>query len=211
MKWVSVALAAMSLAVAPAQEKTGFELNVRGLDASARGDHAQAERLFREAGKVWQALGPAYEAHMATTQTNLAQALSGQGKRREATDVLEGAMAQFRHSRGIENLYSLTALNLLGANYLMLGEDARADAVFEEALGVERRLYPADVQLSRSLAGLSLLRLRAGQIDAALPLAEEALTVALRAEGDNTLDAALVYSNVAEVHRMAGRPERALP
>jgi tetratricopeptide (TPR) repeat protein len=93
----------------------------------------------------------------------------------------------------------------------MLGEDQRAKAVFEEALAVERRLYPADVQLSRSLAGLSLLRLRAGAIDEALPLAEEALAVALKSEGDNTLDAALVYSNVAECHRMAGRSARALP
>ena len=37
------------------------------------------------------------------------------------------------------------------------------------------------------------------------------MTIALKADGDNGLDAALAYSNVAEAHRMAGRPERALP
>src|SRR6185369_14078130 len=105
MKWVSLAFVVMSVAVSSAQEKAGFDLNARGLDASARGDHAEAERLFREAGKVWRTLGPAYDAHMATTQTNLAQALSGQGKRREATDVLEAAVSQFRRSRGLENLH----------------------------------------------------------------------------------------------------------
>ena len=211
MKWASLGLVLMSLPVAAAQEADGFRLNTQGLEASDHGRHVEAERLFRESVKVWKALGPAYEAHVATTQTNLAQSLGAQGKREEAVEVLESAVKQFRHALGPESIYTLTSINLLGANYLMLGEDDRAAALFKETLPIERRLYPNHVQLSRSLAGLSLVKLRAGALDEAMPLAEEGLAVALKAEGDNTLDAALVFSNVAEVHRMAGRPERALP
>src|SRR5262245_45752497 len=96
MKWVSLGCMALSLVAAPAQEKVGFDLNWRGLEASARGDYAEAERILLEAVKVWRALGPAYAAHLATTQTNLAQAFSGQGKRREATNLLEQSVAEFR-------------------------------------------------------------------------------------------------------------------
>src|SRR6266581_4500999 len=99
MKWVSLGFVVMSLGLAsaqdagaPVQEKAGFDWNARGLAASARGDNTEAERLFREAGKVWRALGPAYEGHLATTETNLAQAVSGQGKRHEASEILERAV-----------------------------------------------------------------------------------------------------------------------
>jgi len=211
MNWVRLGLAAISLAAASAQVRTAFDLNDRGLEASSRGDEAEAVRLFETAIDIWRGLGPAYEAHLATTESNLAQALSGQGKRREAAGIFEAALAEFRHSLGAENLRSLTTQNFLGANLLMLGEDLRAAPLFDAATAIERRRYPNDVQLARSLAGQSLICLRAGRMEEALPLAEEALNITLSAAGDSGLDAALAYSGVAEVHRIAGRPERALP
>ena len=200
-----------SVAAASAQDQQAFDLNTRGLDAMSHGDNVEAVGLLEAAINLWRGLGPTYEAHLATTQANLAQALSAQGKRREAVNTYEVSLAGFRHSLGGENLNSVTVQNLLGANLLMLGEDSRAAALLDEAASIERRLYPNDVQLARSLAGQSLLCLRARRIQDALPLAEEAMRIVLKAEGDSGLDAALAYSDVAEVHRMAGRPERALP
>jgi tetratricopeptide (TPR) repeat protein len=102
-------------------------------------------------------------------------------------------------------------MNLLGAYSTMLGDDAHAAAIYQEALGVERRVFPNDVQYARSLTGLSMIVLHQDRPEEALPPAEEALAVALKAEGDQTLDAALAYGNVAEVHRVTGHTERALP
>jgi len=211
MNWVRLGLLLTSVAAASAQDQQAFDLNTRGLDAMSHGDNVEAVGLLEAAINLWRGLGPTYEAHLATTQANLAQALSAQGKRREAVNTYEVSLAGFRHSLGGENLNSVTVQNLLGANLLMLGEDSRAAALLDEAASIERRLYPNDVQLARSLAGQSLLCLRARRIQDALPLAEEAMRIVLKAEGDSGLDAALAYSDVAEVHRMAGRPERALP
>jgi tetratricopeptide (TPR) repeat protein len=211
MIWVRLGCIAITLAAAFAQEKDAFDLNERGNEASSRGDYVEAQRLFNDAIAIWTRLGPSYEAHLATSQTNLAQALGAVGNRREASRALQNAWVGFRHSLGAEHLRSLIAQNLLAGNLLAEGDDPRAAALFADALAVERRLYPADVQVSRSLSGLSLLHLRAGRVQDALPLAEEALSIALQAEGDSSLDAALAFANVAEVHRLAGRLDRALP
>jgi len=52
--------------------------------------------------------------------------------------------------------------------------------LFNEALPIERELYPNDTQLARTLGGLASLAMREGQTDKAIPLAEEALK-----EGDD--------------------------
>lgn len=74
-----------------------------------------------------------------------------------------------------------------------------------------RENYPADLQLAHALAGLSAIRRREGKPDEGLPFAEEALTVALKAEGGEGPESAMMYQNVAQIHRAAHRPERALP
>lgn len=211
MKWVSFGLAICMAAAAGAQEQAAFDLNDRGMEAMAKGDYDVAVHDFEQAIALWRSMGPQYVAHLATTQTNLGQTLSVEGKRREAARLFETALANFRRSLGPEHLRTLTTENLLGSTLLMLGDDAHAAELFDAAVPIERRLYPGDVQLARSLAGESLLFLRAEKAVQALPLAEEALTLAIKADGGVGLDTALAYSDVAEVHRVAGRPDRALP
>jgi len=194
-----------------APQVSPLDLSNRGLEAAMRGDQAQAERLYRQAIPIWRGMGPSYRPHLATTLTNLGQALCAQGRRREGVDAFEESLALLRGTLGFQHLNTLTTLNVMAGAYVMLGNDARASALFEEALPVERKLYPGDVQLARTLVGMAALRQHAGKPDEALPLAEEGLTIALRAAGENTQDAAVAYAMVAEVHRTAGRPERALP
>src|SRR5207248_506254 len=109
------------------------------------------------------------------------------------------------------HLRTVTNLNRMAANYMTLGDVDRAESLYTEALAIERELYPDDMQLASSLAGLAGAHLRKGQTADALPLAEEALEVARKAAGENSLEAARMYANVAEIHRTFGRPERALP
>jgi tetratricopeptide (TPR) repeat protein len=102
-------------------------------------------------------------------------------------------------------------MNMLGDIATVQGDDARARSMFEEALAIERKLYPNSVELVHTLNGLAGLSLRQHNTGAALPRAEEALSLVLRLGGENGADIATTYGLVATIHRFAGRPERALP
>ena len=65
--------------------------------------------------------------------------------------------------------------------------------------------------MSLTLGGLSAILVRESRVDEALTLAEESLNVALSAAGEQSLDAALAYANVASVHKWARRYDPALP
>ncbi|HLH19226.1 MAG TPA: tetratricopeptide repeat protein [Bryobacteraceae bacterium] len=210
MRHIVILLFAFAIA-GTAQPDAANDFNNRGLEAYGRGDYAGAERLYRQAIPLWQALGDPFTAHLGITHMNLGQALAGQGRRPEAAAELRESIALMRPSLGIRHLNTLTAVNLLAGVELVLGQDDEAGALLEEALPIERELYPGDVQLARTLAALACLRIRQLRLAEALPLAEEALTQAMRAAGKDSLDTALAYATVAEVHRIAGRPARALP
>jgi len=210
MKFLLVVLVALSSASAT-QSKVASDLNEQGLAASEKLQFAEAKKLYGESIAMYQELGPSYKAHIGVVKMNLAQVYGAEGNRGDCAKLLEESVALLRGSLGIENVNSLTAANILGGMYMMLGENARASELFNELLPIERKLYPNDVQLARTLAGLASLQMRGGHADGGMPIAEEALAVTLRAEGDDTLDAALSYANLAEGHRLLGRPARALP
>jgi tetratricopeptide (TPR) repeat protein len=194
-----------------AQPDEGRKLNDQGLEAYQNGSFAEAAQLHLQAIQIWQKMGPEFEAHLATSRMNLAQALAAQGHRREAAAELEQSLAGFRRSMGNNDLRTLTTMNLLGGIYLMMGDYNRGGLLFQEALPVERKLYPNDAQLARSLGGMACILYREKRPQEALPLAEESLRVALKATGEDSLDAALAYANVAEAQRLNDHPARALP
>jgi tetratricopeptide (TPR) repeat protein len=196
---------------AMAAQDPGLDWNQRGLEASERGAYAEAESLFAKASERWVSLGVKYEAHLGTTRLNQAQAVCSQGRRAECAKLFEESLALFRRSVGPHDERTLTAMNLLGGIYSMLGQYDRAEPMFQQALEVERKFAPNGVQLGRSLGGLAAMRTHEGKLEEALPLAEEALAVVLKTAGETSLDAALAYANVAEIHREAHRPDRALP
>lgn len=204
-------LGVITVAAALGQSGEALELNEKGLAAANRGDQAGAERLYRQSIAVWRKLGAGYEAHLGTTEFNLGQALCAMGRRTEAKAELEEAVTLLRGSLGVRYLNTLSAINYLGGLELMVGDSARAEALFNEVLPVERALYPKDKQMALTLGGLSSIRIRAGKIAEALPLAEEGLTLALAVDGELSIYGALAYANVAAVHKWAGRYERALP
>jgi tetratricopeptide (TPR) repeat protein len=175
------------------------------------GDYTEARRLYIEAVEIWRSLGPAYEAHAAGTLVNLAVAMTDEGQRAAAAKVLEEALALHRHSLGAAHYRTVTNMNLLANNYLMMGDPERAEALYQEALLIERKLCPADIQTARSLEGLAYGLVRRRQGREALPLAEEALRIAAQSAGEDSVDTALAYSSVAEVHRSMGSGARALP
>ena len=204
-------LFAAAFSAAWAQLSTAIELNSRGNQAADAGRYEEAIGLYRESLAIWSASGPEYDAHRAGTLFNLGIAVSSLGDRPEAARVLEQAFALHRRTLGMEDSRTLSNLNLLASNYLMIGEIGRAEALLEEALPIERRIFPESIQTARTLGSMCNVSVKRGRFAEALARAEASLEIATKTAGEDSLDAALAYSNVAESHRLTGHPERALP
>jgi tetratricopeptide (TPR) repeat protein len=108
------------MAQTPAE--TAQSLNTQGNRVSEAGSYQEAQRLYQESIKIWRSLGPQFEGHTAGTLLNLAVALAGDGQRQEATKVLEEALVLHRRALGVTHHHTLSNMNLLATNYLMLGE-----------------------------------------------------------------------------------------
>lgn len=213
MKKILILILSAPLAFAHPQQEgpEALALNQRGLEAEGRRDYVKAEEYYRQSAAVFRALGAQFEAHLSIEWFNVAESMCWQGKWREAAGVFEESLALSRRALGPKHIRTAADLNALGNVSMMLGDMPRAEAFQAEALAIERENYPADLQLGKTLAGISAIRRRAGKPDEALPFAEEALSVTLKAEGKEGPESAMMYRNVAQIHCAAGRTNRALP
>jgi len=202
---------AVAVTTASAQLSKALDLNSRGNDASDKGEYEEAAQLYRDAIAIWSASGPTYDAHRAGSLLNLGIVISATGNRPDATKVMEEALALHRKTLGVRSQRTVSNMNLLASNYLMIGQTERADELLKEALPIARELFPKDIQTARALEGICNVLVRRGQADEAIAPAEEALAIAIGAAGGDSLDTALAYSNIAEAHRSSGHSERALP
>ncbi|MEO8593302.1 MAG: tetratricopeptide repeat protein [Candidatus Solibacter sp.] len=211
MKWLAIGLLFTLSAAAETPVEKAINLNGRGNRLAEASNYVDALPLYREAIDVWRSMGEPYEGHMAATLLNYGIALAGDGQRGAAVKVLENALALHRKSLGPEHHRTITNMNLLAGNYLMLDDAAKAETLLSAALPIERSLYPEDLQTARTLEGLSSLSIRNNRPADALALAEEALTMAIKTTGEDSVDTALAYTSVAEAHRYMGAIDRALP
>jgi len=211
MKWLTLGLLMSVSAVAQPSVDKAQTLNVQGNRLAEIGKYTEAQAAYREALDMWRSMGPGFEGHIAGTLLNYGMALSGDGQRPAAAKVLEEALALHRKSLGPNHHRTVTNMNLLASNYLMLSDIGKAEKLLTAALQIERELFPVDIQTARSLEGLSNLLIKQDRAAEALPLAEEALIIAIKTTGEESVDTALAYTSVAESHRYLGAPERALP
>jgi tetratricopeptide (TPR) repeat protein len=213
MNWFKYGLIGIIFAATAAAQtvQEGLELNDRGNAARDRNDIAAAKSLFRQSAGVFRALGPKYEAHLAGALMNLGMATAVEGDRIEASHFYEQALELHRRTLGTKHIRTLTNMNYLGSAYMMLGDLDRAEALFAEVLPIARQLYPKDMELASALAGLSAVRARQKRFEEALALGDEAMALCTELQGDDSIDTALTYADIAEIHRMAGRDARALP
>src|SRR4051794_36648093 len=177
MKWVSIALLITLSAAAQTPEEKEQALNVQGNRLAEETKYTEAMAVYQEALDIWRSLGPDYAGHTAGTLLNYGMALSGSGQRPAAVKALEEALALHRKSLGPNHHRTLANMNLLASNYLMLGDNPKAEALLSVALPIARRFFPDDVQTARTLEGLAALRIKSDLASESLPLAEEALAV----------------------------------
>lgn len=192
-------------------DRDARDLNQHALEAAARRDFTEAERDYRAAIAIYRSLGAPFEAHLSVTLFNLAETMCGHGEWEKSHQVFEESLVLSRRTLGPRHLRSLTTLNALGQIETVLGLFDFAESRFREAEAEARESHPHDMQLAYALTGLATLHLRRGEPDAGLPYADEALRVAIEAAPRDSVDTAMMYMNVGQIHRAAGRPARALP
>uniref|UniRef100_Q01SK0 TPR repeat-containing protein n=1 Tax=Solibacter usitatus (strain Ellin6076) TaxID=234267 RepID=Q01SK0_SOLUE len=209
--WFAIALITAVTGGAQNTPQHANQLNNEGNHLAEAGESVAAEKFYQEAVSIWRTLGSEFEPHLAGSLLNLGVAFSGAGNRTEAAKVYEEALTLHRRTLGDKNHRTVSNMNLLASIYLMLGDSGRADALLQEALVTERELYPGDIQLARTLEAISNSLIRAGRFREAVAPAEEALTIVIRAAGEESLDTALAYASVGEAHRSSHNAARALP
>jgi tetratricopeptide (TPR) repeat protein len=187
------------------------DANDRGLAATSRGDYKEAERLLRESVSLWQAMGPEYEGHASIAMMNLAEAMCGAGRWRDGAALLTKSLEMSRHSLGNQHIRTVSNMNFLASADLVLGDLEAANTLYHEALSVEREHYTNTTEMADTLMGISSYLVRSNRLAEALAPAEEGLEVALKAAGENSIDSAMAYANVAQIHTFAHRPDRAIP
>jgi tetratricopeptide (TPR) repeat protein len=207
---LGIFLAAIAFGQQPTAQ-IAIDLNDRGNQASEKNDYAGAARYYRESSQIWLALGPDYSAHRAGTLMNEATVLCAAGDRTRGTQLFEEALALHRKSLGVHHKRTLENMNLLAANYLMLGEVQKAETLNGEALPIALDEFPDSLQAARCLELLSGILYRRDKIRDSVEPAERALAIAIRNSGDEGLEAALAYATTAEAHRAVGNTARALP
>jgi tetratricopeptide (TPR) repeat protein len=191
--------------------KEAIELNNQGNRASESNDYGAAAGYYRQSIQIWSELGEEYDAHRASVLMNLGTVLCGAGRRMEGATAFEGALALHRKTLGMHHERTVVNMNLLAANYLMIGETQKAETLLDEVLPIARAEFSNNIQSARSLEVLTGVLDRRGRVQEAITPAREALDVSIRVAGDSSIETALAYANAAEAHRSAGEYDSALP
>jgi tetratricopeptide (TPR) repeat protein len=188
-----------------------FRLNDLGIAADNQGHYVEAEQFYRQSLDIWRGLGPSYQPHFATTLYNLGEVECNLGRWNVAAKEFGDALEISRRTLGPKHLRTISVMNALANSSMVLGDFERAEALADEALAVERELYPGTDLLSHTLIVKAALLDQTGHSPEALAPADEALSVALVASGENSAATALAYTEAGMVRRSNGQPERALP
>src|SRR4051794_25609611 len=149
MNWLVIGLLMSASAVGQPSIEKAQSLNSQGNRLAEVGKYTEAQAAYREALDIWRSMGPGYVGHTAGTLLNYGMALSGDGQRPAATKVLEEALALHRSSLGPNHHRTVSNMNLLGSNYLMLSDTGKAEKLFTAALKIEREFFPTDIQTAR--------------------------------------------------------------
>jgi tetratricopeptide (TPR) repeat protein len=137
-----------------------------------RGEWAAAERYYRQAAEICEAVGD--EAGLAVWLGNLALVLGLQDRKEEARPLLERQIAL--HRRYDNRSGEGTALFNLAMHYRDVGELATADHYFREAAAVAREIQRPILE-ARVRAAWGSVRWRQERFDEAQAMFERALAI----------------------------------
>ncbi len=169
-----------------------------------------AEKRFRVALRLHDALPPGVHTDVATMCNNLAVALRGLGRIDEAESLHERALELRRQEHGDYSPLVAESLNNLAGIHLMRSELDAARRRLADALDIRRAtLGPAHPLVAQSLHNLAAAHFRAGELQAAELLLSEAIGIYETAPSTRE-EYARTLRSLAELHRIRGDTSRAL-
>lgn len=143
------------------------------------------------------------------------------GRYNEAAPLCERAIAMSTRALGPEHSDVALSLNGLGLIYAGKGDYARAEPLYERALGIYSKLSDtAQSQENRNAAAgnvaatlnnLAELYKNRGEYSRAEPLYQSALTICIKLRGEQNSSVANTLNNLADLYRMKGDYARAEP
>lgn len=164
----------------------------------ALGDRAAATQGFEEALLIQSKYAAEENADTAFLHVEYGNFLTNQGKYREAREQLELALSLRRKLLGDRNPVTAGTLDSLGRVCHLLGDDPRAQACFEEELGIYKEVPPADHgDLINALNNLGFVLGCQQQYAPALEVFRQALAVGKQSFGDNDPHAVTGYTNLS--------------
>jgi len=150
-----------------------------------------------------------------------AMELYNAGRYNEAAPLCERAIAMSTSALGPEHSDVALSLNGLGLIYAGKGDYARAEPLYERALGIYSKLSnTAQSQENRNAAAgnvaatlnnLAELYKYRGEYSRAEPLYQSALTICIKLRGEQNSSVANTLNNLADLYRMKGDYARAEP
>ncbi len=175
------ALYRRALALAESGEdasKADFPLNGLAWTLSARGAHAEAERLFsRAVASTEQRFGKEHHRYAAVLGA-LGVQLSKLDRHAEAEQALQSALTLREAYLGKFDSEVALALCQSGKAWARQGKTAEAEAAFKRALALREGVYtPVHAEIAEALAELGTLYLGQQRFDQAEPLLRRALAI----------------------------------
>lgn len=180
-----------------------------GQQALARGDYAEAERLFLAASDRASRFG-AEDARSALTWYQLAQAEQAQRKFDQAELHYGQALTRLQQVKGEAHPEVAAVLNNLGVLHRLHGQYAEAEPLLKRALAIkEQALGAGHPDVALSLNNLAMVYDTQGRYDQAEPLYRRALAIRTQALGPAHADTAKSRRDYAALLRKMKRDREA--
>jgi tetratricopeptide (TPR) repeat protein len=170
-----------------------------------RAAYSQAARLLRDTLAIREKTLGSEHPLTATTLSNLALVLQGQGDLAGARPLQERALAIHEKALGPEHPQTATTLNNLAQLLKQQGDFAGARPLQERALAIsEKTLGPEHPVTATKLNNLATLLLAHGDLAGARPLMERVLAIEEKALGPEHPQTATTLNNLAYLLKQQG-------
>jgi len=175
------------------------------------GEPEKAERNFLEAQATLGSRHTVEPALGSVILLDLGAYRAGQGRLKDAETLLDQAVASSVRAFGEQHTYTAIAKTTLAQVYLLLGRLAEAKPLLESAVRINEAMLPAaNLDRIASETALATLYAAEGRHSTALEI-HQRVSEAMRKLGDQSPRFAESLVNLADLHRIAGTPERGEP
>ena len=184
------------------QDTEWRRLSEQGNTLSEKGQFAEAEKALLSALAEAQKFD-SEDAHLATSQNNLAALYHAQGRYTEAAELYEKALGFWESSESPNQMQTSIILNNLAEVHRVCGRYSQAEPLYMRALALRSSLLgPEDQGVTNVLINLAELSRAQGCYGKAIDQAQQALSILEKSLGPEHLRVAMCLHNLGEYYHI---------